>query len=234
MSAVFQEINSGKPVTTGLKKVTGDMKTKNRTDRMVGTALEMPAPRAGSFSFKTGPPQNGSSNGPQVSLSLPPICPCIWVVENQVGKKNLVIDDCDSKQSVYVFGCKDSVLQVKGKVNNITLDKCTKTGILFTDVVAAFEVVNCNGVEVQCQIHFVEVVRMSCDDVGDGSSCSGHGRWAAACTVLLRAHWYERALVDSFSASLIAGRVMLYQQMSLIVVFVTHWISLYALQVYSF
>lgn len=37
-----------------------------------------------------------------------------WAVENQIGKKNLVIDDCDAKQSVYVFGCKDSVLQIQG------------------------------------------------------------------------------------------------------------------------
>ncbi|XP_078171647.1 cyclase associated protein 1 [Carex rostrata] len=140
MSAVFQEINSGKPVTTGLRKVTDDMKAKNRTDRTgVVTAPEKPASRAGSFSFKTGPPKMELQMGRK------------WVVENQVGKKDLVIDDCDSKQSVYVYGCKDSVLQVKGKVNNITLDKCTKTGVLFTDVVAAFEVVNCNGVEVQCQ-----------------------------------------------------------------------------------
>jgi adenylyl cyclase-associated protein len=85
-----------------------------------------------------------------------------WVVENQVGKKNLAIDDCDARQSVYVYGCKDSVLQVNGnihlylgyvtyyisrspilfgvitiikhfagKVNNITVDKCTKVGIVF-------------------------------------------------------------------------------------------------------
>nr|GMC91038.1 cyclase-associated protein 1-like [Ipomoea batatas] len=37
------------------------------------------------------------------------------------------------------------------KVNNITLDKCSKMGVLFTDVVAAFELVNCKGIEVQCQ-----------------------------------------------------------------------------------
>lgn len=40
-----------------------------------------------------------------------------WAVENQIGKKNLIIEDCDSKQSVYVYGCKDSVLQVKGDAN---------------------------------------------------------------------------------------------------------------------
>lgn len=36
------------------------------------------------------------------------------MVENQIGRENLVIDDCDSKQSVYIFGCKNSVLQIKG------------------------------------------------------------------------------------------------------------------------
>ncbi|KAL4574392.1 hypothetical protein LXL04_021221 [Taraxacum kok-saghyz] len=55
------------------------------------------------------------------------------------------------KQTVYIFGCKDSVLQIKGKVNNITVDKCTKMGVVFTDVFAACEIVNCNSVEVQCQ-----------------------------------------------------------------------------------
>ncbi|KAF3435697.1 hypothetical protein FNV43_RR22789 [Rhamnella rubrinervis] len=140
MAAVFKEINSGKPVTSGLKKVTDDMKTKNRADRVgiVGAAEKETRTNTPSFS-KTGPPKLELQMGRK------------WVVENQIGRKNLVIDDCDAKQSVYVFGCKDSVLQIQGKVNNITVDKCTKMGVVFMDVVAACEVVNCNGVEVQCQ-----------------------------------------------------------------------------------
>ncbi|KAK6136765.1 hypothetical protein DH2020_029478 [Rehmannia glutinosa] len=103
MSAVFQEISSGKPVTAGLRKVTDDMKTKNRVDRSgVVTAAEKEN-RAGSPGFsKTGPPK----------------------LELQMGRK---------------------------KVNNITVDKCTKMGVVFKDVVAACEIVNCSGVEVQCQ-----------------------------------------------------------------------------------
>jgi len=122
------------------------MKTKNRADRsgVVNSTAAAAAPppktsRAGSFAFKSAPPKLELQMGRK------------WVVENQVGKKDLAIDDCDSRQSVYVYGCKDSVLQVNGKVNNITVDKCTKFGIVFKDVVAAFEVVNCSGVEVQCQ-----------------------------------------------------------------------------------
>ncbi|KAF9684356.1 hypothetical protein SADUNF_Sadunf04G0109800 [Salix dunnii] len=140
MAAVFQEISSGKPVTAGLRKVTDNMKTKNRADRtgVVGASEKESRTSTPSFS-KAGPPKLELQMGRK------------WVVENQIGRKNLVIDDCDAKQSVYIFGCKDSVLQVQGKVNNITIDKCTKMGLVFMDVVAACEIVNCSGVEVQCQ-----------------------------------------------------------------------------------
>ncbi|XP_059651148.1 cyclase-associated protein 1-like [Cornus florida] len=140
MAAVFQEINSGKSVTSGLKKVTDDMKTKNRSDRtgVVGAGEKEGRASVPSFA-KAAPPKFELQVGRK------------WVVEYQIGKKDLVIEDCDAKQSVYIFSCKDSVLQIQGKVNNITVDKCTKMGVVFTDVVAACEIVNSNGVEVQCQ-----------------------------------------------------------------------------------
>ena len=40
-------------------------------------------------------------------------------------------------------------MQVQGKVNSITLDQCHKTGLVFQDLLAACEVVNCIGVQVQ-------------------------------------------------------------------------------------
>ncbi|CAN8327542.1 unnamed protein product [Cochlearia groenlandica] len=139
MSAVFQQLSTGS-VTSGLRKVTDDMKTKNRTDRSGAvSAIEKETRTVKPAFSKTGPPKMELQMGRK------------WAVENQIGKKDLVISECDSKQSVYVFGCKDSVLQIQGKVNNITIDKCTKVGVVFSDVVAAFEIVNCTNVEVQCQ-----------------------------------------------------------------------------------
>ncbi|KAA8531384.1 hypothetical protein F0562_006120 [Nyssa sinensis] len=153
MSAVFQEISLGKSVTAGLRKVTDNMKTKNRADRtgIVGAGEKESLVSSPSVS-KTGPPKLELQMGRK------------WVVENQIGKKNLMIDDCDSKETVYILDVgilfykfkevmKSSSLlqQCAGKVNNITVDKCMKMGVVFTDVVAACEIVNCNGVEVQCQ-----------------------------------------------------------------------------------
>ena len=42
-----------------------------------------------------------------------------------------------------------ALVQVQGKVNAITLDSCTRTGLVFQDLVASCEVVNCSSVEVQ-------------------------------------------------------------------------------------
>lgn len=39
--------------------------------------------------------------------------------------------------------------QVQGKVNAISLDSCTRTGLVFQDLVSSCEVVNCSSVEVQ-------------------------------------------------------------------------------------
>ena len=40
-------------------------------------------------------------------------------------------------------------MQVQGKVNAITLDSCSRTGLVFQDLVSSCEVVNCSSVEVQ-------------------------------------------------------------------------------------
>lgn len=140
MAAVFSEINSCGSLTSGLKKVTDDMKSKNRADRSgVVNVIEKEQCTSAPAAPKTAPPKFELQMGRK------------WVVENQIGNKDLVINECDAKQSVYIFGCKNSVVQIQGKVNNITIDKCTKTGVLFKDVVAACEIVNCNSVDVQSQ-----------------------------------------------------------------------------------
>lgn len=39
-----------------------------------------------------------------------------WVVEHQDGNRSIVIGNCNARQSVYIFGCKNSVIQVQGEL----------------------------------------------------------------------------------------------------------------------
>jgi adenylyl cyclase-associated protein len=138
MSNVFSALNKGEGVTSGLKKVTNDMKAKNMTDKPALAPKEKTttaAPKA--TAAKVTKPPKFSLDGNK------------WSVEFQVGNKDLVINETESKQTVYIYKCSDSVIQVKGKVNAITLDDCSKTSVVFDTCIASFEVVNCKGVEVQ-------------------------------------------------------------------------------------
>jgi adenylyl cyclase-associated protein len=46
-----------------------------------------------------------------------------WCVENHEGNKNIVIDQTEIKQLVYIYGCNNCTIQIKGKVNAVTLGK---------------------------------------------------------------------------------------------------------------
>ena len=140
---VFKELNKGEAITSGLRKVTDDMKSKNRADRsgLVATgggAGVAPAVAAVTNVSKTAKPPKFALDGKK------------WAVEHQVGNRTLVIEDVNPKQTVYVYDCVDCVIQIKGKANNITLDKCAKTGVVFEDVLATCELVNCVSMQVQC------------------------------------------------------------------------------------
>jgi adenylyl cyclase-associated protein len=140
MSAVLSALNKGEDVTKGLKKVTKDMKTKNRADKgpsIVPAVTKSETASAPKQTTKVTKPPKFALEGNK------------WTVEYQVGNKEIVIDQTEVKQTVYIYRCQNSVIQIKGKVNAVTVDECSKTGIVFENVVAAFEVVNCSSVEVQ-------------------------------------------------------------------------------------
>jgi adenylyl cyclase-associated protein len=146
MNAVFKELNQGDKITAGLRKVTDDMKTKNRSDRG-GFVPDAPAGRAA-----VGAPPKASSATKTPAAKPPKVAleGKKWSVEHHVGNKTLLIEGVTSKQTVYVYDCKDCVVTIEGKPNAITFDACVKTAAIFSDVLATCELVNCRSVQVQC------------------------------------------------------------------------------------
>ena len=66
-------------------------------------------------------------------------------------------DDRPSEASVWV--------QVKGKLNAITIDQCSKTGVVFQDLVASCELVNSSSLQVQVTGLVPTVAIDKCDGV---------------------------------------------------------------------
>ncbi|XP_057683857.1 adenylyl cyclase-associated protein 1-like isoform X1 [Corythoichthys intestinalis] len=145
-TALFESINKGADITRGLRHVKDDEKT-HKNPNLRGQSAPV---RTGPKPFTCPSPRPGTSAAPCARAA--PILELEgkkWKVENQEGEPNLLISDTELKQVVYAYKCNNSTLQVKGKINSITIDNCKKMGLVFDDVVGIVDVINCKDVRVQ-------------------------------------------------------------------------------------
>lgn len=72
-----------------------------------------------------------------------------WIVENQKGKHNLLINEPEMNNTVYIFKCVDSTITINKKLNTIILDSCEKFNITFDTVISCIEFINCQSMQMQ-------------------------------------------------------------------------------------
>ena len=72
-----------------------------------------------------------------------------WNVEYFKNKQDIAINEVEVNQSVYVYKCEGSTVKVNGKCNNIIIDGCKKTAVVFESVVSSVEFINCQSVQMQ-------------------------------------------------------------------------------------
>lgn len=142
-SALFAQINQGEDITKSLKKVTSDMQTHKNPGLRSGPA-PFKAPTVNAALMKTVLPANAPIDKPPVFTRDGKK----WLVEYHKGE-NLVIDNVEMNNVIYMFRCQDSTLTVKGKVNSVVMDSCRKSSVVFDSVVASVEFVNCQSVQMQ-------------------------------------------------------------------------------------
>ncbi|KZT11643.1 cyclase-associated protein [Laetiporus sulphureus 93-53] len=142
VAAVFADLNRGEEVTKSLRKVDkSEMTHKN------------PSLRAGS----TVPSTTGSGKAQSHKKPVKPSKPQAlagkkpakfelegskWAIEYQENESHLVVENTEISQTVNLYGCKNSTIVVKGKVNAVTMINCTKTSILVESVISAISVTN--------------------------------------------------------------------------------------------
>ncbi|KPJ08725.1 Adenylyl cyclase-associated protein 2 [Papilio machaon] len=146
-SALFAEINQGEGITSSLRKVTADMQThKNPTLR------QGPAPFKAAHSAPAPAPTKPLPQPGAGQLDKPPVFARDgkkWLIEYQKGNSNLVVENADMNNVVYMYRCRDSALTVRGKINGVVLDSCTKCAVVFDNLVSSVEFVNCQSVQMQ-------------------------------------------------------------------------------------
>jgi adenylyl cyclase-associated protein len=141
-SALFAAINKGGAITSGLKKVTKEMKNKNQEQKSSVVPAEVASKKSGAAPKAAAGQKKGT---PKFELQGNK-----WLVEWQ---ENTTIDitETEVKQVIYIYKCEKAVVNIKGKVNAITVDGCKRTAVVFESAVASCEVVNGISIEIQCQ-----------------------------------------------------------------------------------
>ncbi|CAO1617062.1 unnamed protein product [Sympodiomycopsis kandeliae] len=161
MDAVFSQLNKGEGITSGLKKVDSSQMThKNPSLRGAGGS-QAAAPSSG----KPTPPRPGSK-----PASLRPKKPAQtalegnkWNVENHENNREIVIDATELNHTVNIFGCKNCVIQIKGKINAVAMVSCQKTSILLDTLVSSLEITSSPSFAVQILGRTPTVILDSCD-----------------------------------------------------------------------
>ncbi|XP_053718651.1 adenylyl cyclase-associated protein 2 [Synchiropus splendidus] len=174
-AALFAQLNQGMDITKGLKHVSDEQKVHKNPD--------LRSQAAAGKSKKPG----SASSAKAAAQKKPPLLELEgkkWRVENFEKSCDLLIEETELKQVVYVFRCSDSTLQVKGKVNSIIVDDCKKLALVFENVVGIVEIINSQSIQIQvmgtvptisinktegCQV-YLSKDSLSCDIVSAKSS----------------------------------------------------------------
>ncbi|CAH1964453.1 unnamed protein product [Acanthoscelides obtectus] len=142
-SALFAQLNQGAEVTSHLKKVTPDMQTHKNPALKNPSAVSVKGSGSTNNAFGSQPdkPPKFAREGKK------------WVIEFQKGNHQLVVEDAEMNNVVYLYKCVDSTVIVKGKINSIVVDACKKTAVVCDYLVATIEFINCQSVQMQHRCH---------------------------------------------------------------------------------
>ncbi|KAI9511312.1 adenylate cyclase associated N terminal-domain-containing protein [Russula earlei] len=140
VAAVFAELNRGSEVTKNLRKVDkNEMTHKNPALRASST---VPSTVGSSFA----PKKPVRPAKPQALMGKKPAKFALegnkWAIEYQENEAALTVDNVEIGQIVNLFGCKNSTILIKGKVNAVTIVNCTKTSVLVESAISSVSVTN--------------------------------------------------------------------------------------------
>lgn len=165
INSVFNELNRGSAVTAGLKKVDKSQMTHKNPELRASSTV--PARRDSSGSLRAKSPAPPTRAKPASLTKKKPAKLELegnkWIVEYFENEQNLVISETELNQSVFLFRCKNTTVQIKGKVNTITMNECTKTNVVADALVAGIDVIKSNSFALQV-LHKIPTVQVDqCD-----------------------------------------------------------------------
>jgi len=74
-----------------------------------------------------------------------------WTVANHSGGDPIRITSAEKNQTIQIFKCDNATIMIECKVNSVSIEGCTKTQVVMTDVISVVEVCNSKSIKFQIQ-----------------------------------------------------------------------------------
>lgn len=154
MTAVFDQLNQGSAVTSGLRKVDKSEMTHKNPSLRAGAAAGIAPQRQGSGSSSgrgkspmPGPkPESLKSKKP----SRRELDGTKWIVENFDNTGTEIIEiTAEMNQTILISKCSKCVIKINNKANAISIDNCTGLSMLVDSLVSSIDVIKSSKFAVQ-------------------------------------------------------------------------------------
>ncbi|KAI7159023.1 adenylate cyclase-associated protein [Hortaea werneckii] len=144
MGAVFEQLNRGEAVTSGLKKVDKSQMThKNPALRAQdsGEAGRSKSPGPGIKPKPASMRQNSSPATPKKAEGKKELDGNKWLIENWDAPAQPIEIEVSLQQSVLITKCNKTTIILKGKANAVSIDNSPRTQILVETLVSSIDII---------------------------------------------------------------------------------------------
>ncbi|KAJ5883566.1 uncharacterized protein N7473_010452 [Penicillium subrubescens] len=140
MAAVFDQLNQGEQITSGLRKVDKSQMTHKNPSLRAGSVVSdgsgSPRGKSPAPSKKPKPESMRSRKPPRKDLEGNK-----WLIENFEGSDEIIEVSAQQNQSILITRCNKCIVKVSGKANAIAIDNCTGLSIIVDSLVSSLDVI---------------------------------------------------------------------------------------------
>ena len=150
-------MNQGESITKSLKKVEKSQQTHKNPELRV----------SGSVASRSSPPPKPKKPS-TLKTKKPPKKELIgnkWFIENFEDETNPIVIEANRDESIFIGKCVNTLIQVKGKVNAITLNETEKCSLVLDSSISGIDIIKCFRFGIQVE-HTLPQITIDQSDSG--------------------------------------------------------------------
>lgn len=140
MTAVFEQLNQGSAITSGLRKVDKSQMTHKNPNLRSSSIV----PAGSSAQRETSRPPSKKPKPESMRMKKPPTKRKEgnkWLIDNFENSEEIIEIDAELSSSILISHCNKTIIKVNNKANAVAIDNCKNLSIIVDTLVSSIEVI---------------------------------------------------------------------------------------------